>query len=201
MSSKSYGNPIQATTDEIKPVPSSIRDIDARAAYNDEVLLAEIGYKQELKRKFSTFQIFGTAFSIMGLLPSISSTAASGLSSGPSGFLWSWLIASIFIFCVGLSISELGSAIPTSGGLYYWTHYYAPQKYRIVISFVIGLSNSLALCSGLVSMSYGNAQEILAAVYITKDVLTEMDSMMLSLSLVSFKTIPTGHQDFNSFYP
>ncbi|GMG18960.1 unnamed protein product [Ambrosiozyma monospora] len=169
MSSKSSGNTMQAITDEINPVASRIREIDARAAYNDEVLLAEIGYKQELKRKFSTFQIFGIAFSIMGLLPSISSTAASGLSSGPSGFLWSWLIASFFIFCVGLSISELGSAIPTSGGLYYWTYYYAPQKCRIVVSFVIGLSNSLALCSGLVSMSYGNAQEILAAVYITKD--------------------------------
>jgi amino acid permease len=28
-----------------------------------------------------------------------------------------WLVASIFIFCVGLSLAELGSAAPTSGGV------------------------------------------------------------------------------------
>jgi len=47
--------------------------IDARHAHNQEELLAEIGYKQELKRVFGTLEVFGVAWSIMGLLPSISS--------------------------------------------------------------------------------------------------------------------------------
>jgi len=47
--------------------------IDARHAHNQEELLAEIGYKQELKRVFNTFEVFGIAWSSMGLLASISS--------------------------------------------------------------------------------------------------------------------------------
>ncbi|VEU21376.1 DEKNAAC102408 [Brettanomyces naardenensis] len=66
-------------------------------------------------------------------------------------------------------MSELASAIPTSGGLYYWTFHYAPTKHRVLISFVIGLSNSMALCSGLVSIAYGNSEEVLAAVFLTND--------------------------------
>ncbi|CDK25672.1 unnamed protein product [Kuraishia capsulata CBS 1993] len=148
---------------------SQIRDIDARHVANDDDLLAEIGYKAELKRTFSTFQIFGIAYSIMGLLPSIASTAGIGLTAGASGLVWSWFVAGFFILLIGIGMSELSSAIPTSGGLYYWTHYYAPEKYRIPVSFVIGLSNTMALCSGLCSINYGFAQEVTAAVFINSD--------------------------------
>ena len=133
------------------------------------MLFRSIGYKQELQRRFSTFQIFGISYSIMGILPSVASIAATGLASGPAGFLWSWLIASVFILSIGISMSELASAIPTSGGLYYWTFYYAPESYRVPLSFLIGLTNTMALSAGAVSVAYGNAEEILAAVYISKD--------------------------------
>lgn len=122
-----------------------------------------------MQRRFSTFQIFGISYSIMGILPSVASITATGLAAGPAGFLWSWAIASVLILSIGVSMSELASAIPTSGGLYYWTFYYAPEAWRVPLSFVIGLSNTMALCSGSVSVFYGNAEEILAAVYLTKD--------------------------------
>lgn len=148
---------------------SHIREIDAREAHGDDDLLAEIGYKQELKRRFSTFQIFGIAYSIMGILPSVSSLLGLALSAGPAGAVWSWFVASIFILTVGVAMSELASSIPTSGGLYYWTFYYAPQSLKVPLSFLIGCSNSMALCGGCVSIFYGCSSEILAAVYIAKD--------------------------------
>ena len=40
-------------------------------SYNDENKLASLGYKQEFKRVFSPFEVFGVAFSIIGLFPSI----------------------------------------------------------------------------------------------------------------------------------
>ncbi|GMF81192.1 unnamed protein product [[Candida] boidinii] len=137
--------PIHSRLQSISSNQSALREIDARHVGGDVELLNEIGYKQELERKFSTFQIFGIAYSIMGLLPSIASVAGTGLTSGSSGFVWSWAVASFFILLIGISMSELGSAIPTSGGLYYWTYYYAPPKFRVPVSFVIGLSNSMAL--------------------------------------------------------
>ena len=65
-------------------------------------------------------EVFGIAFSIMGLLPSIASTLAFSIPAGPAGMVWGWFVASAFIFIVGLAMADLGSAMPTSGGLYWW---------------------------------------------------------------------------------
>lgn len=143
--------------------------INAAAAQDDSQLLAEIGYKQELKRQFSTLQVFGIAFSIMGLLPSIASVMGGGMTGGPVTLVWGWFIAGLFILSIGFTMAENASAIPTAGGLYYWTYHYAPEGYKEVFSFVIGCSNSLALVAGVCSIDYGLAEEIMAAVVISKD--------------------------------
>jgi amino acid transporter len=148
---------------------SEIRHIQPSANIGDEELLAEIGYKQELRRHYSTLQVFGIAFSIMGLLPSIASTIGIGLESGPAGLVWGWFCAGFFILIIGTSMTFLGSAIPTSGGLYYWTNYYAPDSLRVPLSFMIGCANSLGLCGGLCSITYGFAVQILSAIVVSKD--------------------------------
>lgn len=143
--------------------------IDARAANGDTELLAEIGYKQELDRHFGTAQVFGIAFSIMGLLPSIASILPIALSGGTVSFIWGWLLSGAFILSIGASMSELASAIPTSGGLYYYAHHYAPPKYKAFLSFLIGNSNTLALAAGLCAVDYELAGEILSIVVMSKD--------------------------------
>ena len=116
-----------------------------------------MGYKQELKRNFSTLEVFGIAFSIMGLLPSIASTLAFSLPAGPAGMVWSWFVAGGCIFVVGLAMADLGSAMPTTGGLYYWTHYFASPRTRNYLCFLVGYSNSLGLIGGFCSIDYGAA--------------------------------------------
>lgn len=148
---------------------SEVRSIDPQHNAGDVELLAQIGYKQELRRHYSTLQVFGIAFSIMGLLPSIASVLTTGLESGPAGLVWGWFLSSIFILCIGISLAFLGSAIPTSGGLYYYTNYYCPDAFRVPLSFMIGCSNSLGLIGGLCSISYGFAVQVLSAVYIQQD--------------------------------
>lgn len=143
--------------------------INAVTATSDNQLLAEIGYKQELRRQFTPIQVFGVAFSIMGLLPSIASVMAGGLAGGPVTLIWGWFIAGGFILTVGINMAENASSIPTAGGLYYWTHYYAPTGYKEVISFVIGYSNTLALVAAVCSIDYGFAEEVLAAVVLSKN--------------------------------
>jgi hypothetical protein len=49
---------------------------------------AKLGYKQELRRNFTLIEIFGIAFSIIGLLPSIASTLAYSIPAGPVGLVW-----------------------------------------------------------------------------------------------------------------
>ena len=140
-----------------KAVAANAADGTDLGSAADAELLAKLGYKQELKRNFSTLEVFGIAFSIMGLLPSIASTLAFSLPAGPAGMIWAWFAACACIFVVGLAMADLGSAMPTSGGLYYWTHYYASPRTRNYLSFLVGYSNSLGLICGLCSIDYGFA--------------------------------------------
>ncbi|ODQ59503.1 hypothetical protein WICANDRAFT_31937 [Wickerhamomyces anomalus NRRL Y-366-8] len=148
------------------PSTSISHRIDARHVTDPDELLAEIGYKPELKRTFGTLEVFGIAFSIMGLLPSIATVMSMGLTGGPVTLLWGWFIAGFLILTMGIAMSEMASSIPTSGGLYYWTHYFAPPSLKNTLSFIIGTSNSLSLTGGVCSITYGFAQQVLAAAYL-----------------------------------
>jgi amino acid transporter len=75
----------------------------------------------------------------------------------------------MFIFIVGLAMADLGSAMPTSGGLYWWTHFFASPKTRNALSFLVGYSNTLGLVGGLCSIDYGFSLMLLSVVVIATD--------------------------------
>lgn len=135
----------------------------------DDALLAELGYKAELKRNFSVIQVFGIAFSIMSLLPSIATTLSFSLPAGPVGMTWGWLLPVFCILTVGASMSEMGSAMPTSGGLYWWTFKFSPKCIRKPLCFLAGYSNTLGLIGGLCSIDYGFSSMLLSVASIGSD--------------------------------
>ena len=65
--------------------------------------------------------------------------------------------------------ADLGSSMPTSGGLYYWTFYYSSVKTRRPLSFLVGYSNSLGLIGGLCSIDYGFSLMFLSVIVIATD--------------------------------
>ncbi|CAI7601375.1 unnamed protein product [Penicillium bialowiezense] len=75
---------------ELKSDPEAVASgaPDTIVDRGDVQLLARMGYKQELRRQYSTSQIFAVAFSIMGLVPSIASTLSFSLPAGPAGMVW-----------------------------------------------------------------------------------------------------------------
>jgi amino acid transporter len=126
----------------------------------DEELLATLGYKQEFTRAFSALEVFGIAFSIIGLLPSIASVLVYAIPNGgasamvrglsnlslvlpvtPPIQVWGWAVASVLILFVGMSMAELASSAPMSGGLYYWTYtLYSPNS-RNLLSWIVGCTS------------------------------------------------------------
>lgn len=46
----------------------------------------------------------------------------------------------------------MASAMPTAGGLYFWTHYYAAEKWKNPLSFLVGYSNTIGLIGGICSI-------------------------------------------------
>ena len=139
------------------------------ASEDDAAVLAKLGYKQELRRNFTMIEVFGIAFSIMGLLPSIASTLAFSIPAGPVGMVWGWFLASGLIFVVGLAMADLGSAMPTSGGLYWWTHFFSSPRTRNPLCFLVGYSNTLGLVGGLCSIDYGFALMFQAVIVVSRD--------------------------------
>ncbi|KAF8797704.1 amino acid transporter [Phlegmacium glaucopus] len=133
----------------------------------DEALLASLGYKQEFKRAFTPLEVFGVSFSIIGLLPSIASVLFYAIPNGggPS-MVWGWLVASIFVMTIGLSMAELASAAPTSGGLYFWTYSFSTPRWRNLLCWLVGYSNTVGMIAGVASIDWGCAVQVMAAVTI-----------------------------------
>ncbi|KAI4280576.1 MAG: hypothetical protein L6R38_004338 [Xanthoria sp. 2 TBL-2021] len=148
---------------------ASVVSASGLASEDDAAVLAKLGYKQELRRNFTMIEVFGIAFSIMGLLPSIASTLVYSIPAGPAGMVWGWFLASGFIFIVGLAMADLGSSMPTSGGLYWWTHFFSSPATRNPLSFLVGYSNTLGLVGGLCSIDYGFSLMFLSVIVIARD--------------------------------
>ncbi|PCH39627.1 APC amino acid permease [Wolfiporia cocos MD-104 SS10] len=133
----------------------------------DALELAKLGYKQEFKRSFSPLEVFGLVFSIFGLFPSIASVLTYALpNGGPVALVWGWGICSCFIFTIALAMAELGSAAPTSGGLYYWSFKFGSPRWRRLLSWIVGYSNTIGLIAGVASIDWGCAVQLMAAVSI-----------------------------------
>lgn len=83
--------------------------------------LASLGYTQELHRSWSGFSNFAISFSIISILAGCFTSFGLGWNNGgPAAIAWGWPIISVFILIIGLCMSELVSAYPTSGGIYWW---------------------------------------------------------------------------------
>src|SRR5664279_4776755 len=88
---------------------------------SDEQKLAELGYKQELNRGWSGFSNFAISFSIISVLAGCFTTYGQAFNNGgPIAISIMWPLISLLILCVAFSMSELASAYPTAGGIYYW---------------------------------------------------------------------------------
>src|ERR1700688_2353071 len=87
----------------------------------DEQRLAELGYTQELKRGWSGFSNFAISFSIISVLAGCFTTYGQAFKNGgPIAISIAWPLISLLILAVAVSMSELASAMPTAGGIYYW---------------------------------------------------------------------------------
>src|SRR6478672_503857 len=87
----------------------------------DSARLAELGYKQDLQRAWSSFSNFAISFTIISVLAGCFTTYFIAWNNGgPIAISWGWPIICGLILLVAFSMSELVSAYPTAGGIYWW---------------------------------------------------------------------------------
>ena len=121
---------------------------------DDERKLAELGYKQELSRSWSGFSNFAISFSIISILAGCFTTFGQAWNNGgPVAISIGWPLISIFILVIGLCMSELVSAYPTSGGIYWWAAKLGGAK----AGYYTGWLNLIGLIAVDASVAYGCA--------------------------------------------
>ncbi|KAJ7848955.1 amino acid/polyamine transporter I [Mycena olivaceomarginata] len=136
--------------------------IDADSKSSDATLLASLGYRQELKREFTTLEMFAPSLQSSVLFYSIP-------NGGPSAMVWGWATSSVFIMIIALAMAELGSAAPTSGGLYYWTYKYSSPRCRNILCWMVGYTNTITYISGVAGLAWSSATAIMAGASIGLD--------------------------------
>ena len=121
---------------------------------DDEKHLARLGYSQELHRSWSGFSNFAISFSIISILAGCFTNFGAGFNNGgPISISWSWPILGAFILIIGFTMSELVSAYPTSGGIYWW----ASKLGGPAAGFFTGWLNLIGLVAVTAGVSYGCA--------------------------------------------
>ncbi len=127
---------------------------DTTSLGDDERRLAELGYKQELHRSWSGFSNFAISFSIISILAGCFTTFGQAWNNGgPIAISIGWPIISVFILVIGLCMSELVSAFPTSGGIYWWASRLGGAK----AGYYTGWLNLIGLIAIIASVAYGAA--------------------------------------------
>jgi len=159
---------------------------------DDSHRLAELGYKQELRRKWSGFSNFAISFSIISILAGCFTTFGQAWNNGgPIAISWGWPLISIFILIIGFCMSELVSAYPTAGGIYWW----AAKMGKPVHGWFTGWLNLIGLIAVTASVDYGCATFL----NLTMSVLFEGWAGTLNQAFLLFVIILTLHGIINIF--
>jgi choline transport protein len=105
----------------------------------DAIKLAEMGYTQDMQRNFSVWSVLGVGFSLTNSWFGISAAMITGINSGgPMLIIYGIILIALISTCVGVSLSELASALPNAGGQYFWANELAPKKYANFASYLTG---------------------------------------------------------------
>ncbi|KAL8150716.1 hypothetical protein V2J09_020524 [Rumex salicifolius] len=131
------------------------------AISDDSDLLNQLGYKQELGRRLSAVANFAVTFSVVSVLTGITTLYGTGLTfGGPVTMVYGWPIVGLMTMIVGLSMAEICSAYPTSGGLYFWSAKLCGARWGPLASWFTGWFNIVGQWAVTTSVDYSLAELI-----------------------------------------
>ncbi|XP_044494431.1 amino-acid permease BAT1 homolog isoform X1 [Mangifera indica] len=125
----------------------------------DDSRLKQLGYKQELRRSLSAISSFSMTFSIISVVTGLTTLYSTGLTyGGPLTMIWGWPIVGLLTLIVGLSMAEICSAYPTSGGLYFWSAKLCGNDWGPIASWFTGWFNIVGQWAVTTSVDFSLAQ-------------------------------------------
>src|SRR5438067_11410665 len=135
----------------------SASTVPTPSATSDEQLLAQLGYRQELRRKLSGFSNFAVASSISSILAgAITSYGIAMNAGGPISITLGWLFVGGMVTLVALAMAEVCSAYPTAGALYWWSSALA-RRNKAAWAWFVGWFNFLGEVAVTAAIDFGAA--------------------------------------------
>lgn len=105
----------------------------------DTKKLAEMGYAQDMRRKFSVWSVLGVGFSLTNSWWGVSAAMITGINSGgPVLLVYGDILLFLVSIGVATSLSELVSAFPNAAGQSFWARELAPKRWSSIASYVTG---------------------------------------------------------------
>ncbi|KAJ4288665.1 hypothetical protein N0V90_011902 [Kalmusia sp. IMI 367209] len=147
---------------DVKREPGFSEDGGVGAA--DELLEA-MGYKSELVRSRSTFQVAFMSFVMASVPYGLTTTLYYPVvNGGPVDIIWGWVLVSLIILCVAASLGEITSVYPTAGGVYYQSFMLAPASYRKIVSWICGWAFVVGNITITLAVNFGTASFLTACI-------------------------------------
>ncbi|KAL7413172.1 amino acid/polyamine transporter I [Mrakia frigida] len=130
-------------------------DSETSTLDEDAQQMADLGYKQSLKRQWKFAENFAASFCAMNFIGVTRAIFFLGILAGGPKAMWSMQIVSMFLMWITAAVlAEICSAIPLSGSIYIWAAEAAGKKY----SRFVGMLVAYFACTAWMTFSAGNMQ-------------------------------------------
>ncbi|MDX3132135.1 amino acid permease [Streptomyces europaeiscabiei] len=132
----------------------SSRRASKRQLLDDDAFLRQLGYNNELSRRLKPFGNFAISATVICVLAGCMSLFGYGMGhGGPAVMLWGWVVIGFFTLLLGLSLADVTSRYPISGGPYFMAHHLGGPRW----AFGVGCVNLLGLWGAIAGIDYGAA--------------------------------------------
>ncbi|KAH6870177.1 amino acid/polyamine transporter I [Alternaria rosae] len=128
---------------------------EKKGTAGDQKDMYRMGKQQELRRNFRFVSIFGYSMVLMATWETILTTLIIPLTNGGTGgAIVMFLVTAVGMGFVIVSMAEMASMAPTSGGQYHWVSEFAPKKHQKFLSYLVGWLCVLGWQTGIASIAF-----------------------------------------------
>ncbi|KAF2762991.1 amino acid transporter [Pseudovirgaria hyperparasitica] len=114
--------------------------------------MARMGKTQELIRNFRPLSALAFVVILQGTWEVLLAASYQGLQNGGlAGLIWSYIWTFVGMLFVNVSLAEMASMAPTSGGQYHWVSEFAPPRFQRFLSYQTGWMSTLSWQAGTAS--------------------------------------------------
>ncbi|KAB8068941.1 amino acid transporter [Aspergillus leporis] len=126
-----------------------------RGTVKDKADMSALGREQVLRRNFRYISIVGFGCTLIATWEVVLTLLQQGLTDGgTAGLIWGFLIVACGFLLVFLSLAEMASMAPTSGGQYHWVSEFAPRSCQKFLSYITGWLCAMGWQCAIVSIAY-----------------------------------------------